>query len=311
MKWTKTTITIITLMLFATVSWGKGPTAKALDVLDPQRITKTVGIHVVERTVNPDNSLTLRYRWYDRRLDRDLERSVIINEDTVIGIGGELKQLSDLTEEVLQAPSVATVGDDRKTAVMLRIGRDKIRISEDQLTPKQIEQMRSLVAPLTEASQKSLEETVTGIVAMLELNDPATESRLCDIIRTQRLSVITNHNAGLAPPKDARDNLNKGLNEILTPEQIDKVKNALTQNQMIRIFIVYHQIVPQLTAEHDQVILDLLRQGREAALDIKKPRDVVAAFSPYKTQIETYITAQGYDWKEYYRAFVKARNEAQ
>ena len=43
------------------------------------------------------------YRWYDRRLDRDLERSVIVNEDTVINIGGELKQLSDLTEEVLRA----------------------------------------------------------------------------------------------------------------------------------------------------------------------------------------------------------------
>ena len=197
-----------------------------------------------------------------------------------------------------------------KRTIMLRVGRDKIRMSEDQLTPKQIEQMRSLVDPLTEASKKSLDEKVTKIVAQLELSDPDTESRLCDIIRTQRLSVIQNHNAGFAPPKDARENLNKGLNELLSPEQIDKVKNALTQNQMIRIFTVYHQIVPQLTAEHDQVILDLLRQGREEALDLKKPRDVVAAFNPYKTQIEKYITAQGYDWREYYSAFVKARNEA-
>ncbi len=304
------TLTIIWFMVLATTSWAKGPTAKALDVLEPERVTKTVGIYAVERTVNSDNSLTLMYRWYDRRLDRDLERSVIVNEDTVINIGGELKQLSDLTEEVLRAPSVATVGDDRKTTIMLRVGRDKIRMSEDQLTPKQIEQMRSLVDPLTEASKKSLDEKVTKIVAQLELSDPDTESRLCDIIRTQRLSVIQNHNAGFAPPKDARENLNKGLNELLSPEQIDKVKNALTQNQMVRIFTVYHQIVPQLTAEHDQVILDLLRQGREEALDLKKPRDVVAAFNPYKTQIEKYISAQGYDWREYYSAFVKARNEA-
>src|SRR4051812_4131428 len=82
----------------------------AAEVVTNQPLFRTVGTHVVSRIVNPDKSLTLLYRWNDSRLGGDVERPVIVTKDTVIGINGQLKQLSDVTEEALRAPSVATVG---------------------------------------------------------------------------------------------------------------------------------------------------------------------------------------------------------
>jgi hypothetical protein len=157
----------------------------------------------------------------------------------------------------------------------------------------------------------ALEKRVKEIVATLRLDDPNKETRVCDILRTNLKAVRDTHNAGFAPAKSVRQNLNDGLNANLTPALVDIVKENLTRGTMTRTFDVYHQVVPQLTAENDKVIMEILLQAREEALDVKNPDEIGPVFEPFKTKIEQYITAQGHDWKQAHQAFVKAQKAAQ
>jgi hypothetical protein len=271
-------------------------------------LSETVGIHVVSRTVNPDKSLTLLYRWNDSRLGRDVERPVIVTKDTVIGINGQLKQLSDVTDEALRAASVATVGADHTNVVLLRIGREKIRATEADLTPKQAAALREIAPKPTAASDVALEKRVTEMVSDLKLNDAAKQERLHAVLITDLKAVREAHNAGFAPAKNVRQDLNAGLAANLTPEQIDAIKEALTHGQAKRTFDTYHQIIPELTAEDDKFILAKLNAAREEALDVKNADQLGPIFEPYKTEIEKYITAHHRDWKTAYKAFVTKRN---
>jgi len=280
----------------------------AVGAVTDQKLSQTVGIHVVTRTVNPDKSLTLLYRWKDNQLGRDVERPVIVTRDTVIGINGQLKQLSDVTEEALRAPSVATVGPDHTNVVLLRIGREKIRAAEADLTPRQAAALREVAPKPTAASDAALEKRVRDMVSDLKLNDAAREERLHAVLITDLKAVRESHNAGFAPAKNVRQDLNAGLAANLTPEQIDAVKEVLTHGQAKRTFDTYHQIIPELTAEDDKFILAKLNAAREEALDVKNADQLGPIFEPYKTEIEKYITAHHRDWKTAYKAFVTKRS---
>src|SRR6476659_5575083 len=164
------TLLILIGMALVTKSVAADATNASTAVAAANRpLSRTVGIHVASRTVNPDKSLTLLYRWNDSKLGRDIERPVILTEDTVIGINGQLKKLSDVTEEALRAPSVATVGPDQTNAVLLRIGRQMIRVSEDDLTPRQVAALASAAPKPTAESDAALEKRVAGMVSDLKL----------------------------------------------------------------------------------------------------------------------------------------------
>ncbi len=268
-----------------------------------QPLTKTVGIDIINKTVNPDGSLTLLFQWKDK--DKKLvSRSIIVNDGTVIGIDGQLKTMADITDAVLKKKAVATVGPDMVTAVNLRFGRAMIDVSKDQLTPAQVASLEAAAPVINPASDASLEKRVDGIVASLQLNDPAKEARLKLILTTDLRAVRDSHNAGFAPDKSVHANLNAGLAADLTPEQIESVKDKLTVNKVPVTFAVYHQIVTDLTPEEEARILDLLKQAREKCLDVKNPDEMARVFEPYKKQIENYLIANGRDWKTLYKQFV-------
>jgi Protein of unknown function (DUF3826) len=268
-----------------------------------QPLTKTVGVDIIKKTTNPDGSLTLLFQWKDKD-KKFVSRSVIVNDGTVIGIDGQLKTLADVTDAIVKKKAVATVGPDMVTAVNLRFGRAMVVASKDQLTPAQLSALEAAAPVINPASDMSLQKRVDGIVASLQLNDPAKESRLKDILTTDLRAVRDSHNAGFAPDKATHANLNTGLAAELTPEQIEIVKDKLTVNKVPVTFKVYHQIVPGLTAEEDAEILGLLKEAREKCLDVKNPDEMARIFEPYKEQIETYLIANGHDWETLYKQFV-------
>ena len=290
-------------LTFAAGSATAAETTNGSTASNPE-LSPTVGIHVVSRTVNPDKSLTLLYRWKDSKLGRDVERPVIVTKDTVIGIHGELKQLSDVTEEALRAPSVATVGLDHTNAVLLRIGREKIRMAEAELTPRQAAALREVAPKPTAASDTALEKRVTDMINDLKLSDAAKKERLHAVLIADLKAVRESHNAGFAPSPNVRQDLNAGLAANLTPEQVDAVKEELTHGQAKRTFDTYHEIIPELTAEDDKFIQAKLNAAREEALDVKNADELGPIFEPYKTQIEKYITAHHRDWKTAYKVWV-------
>ena len=144
-------------------------------------------------------------------------------------------------------------------------------------------------------------------MSALQLNDAAKESRLKDVLVADLRAVRDSHNAGFAPDKSVRVSLNAGLVADLTPPQIETVKDKLTVNKVPVTFAVYHQIVPNLTADEDARILDLLKQAREKCLDVKNPDEMGEVFKPYKLQIQNYLNSNGRNWDTLYKQFVDSQ----
>src|SRR5215831_17565290 len=109
------------------------------------KLSKTVGLDIVKKTVNPDKTVSLDFKWNEK--GKPMERTVIINDKTIVVYNGELKKFADLTDEELHAKAVATVGADDKTAVLLRFG--KAPVPKEKLTPEQSALLASLTPPAT------------------------------------------------------------------------------------------------------------------------------------------------------------------
>lgn len=95
-----------------------------------------------------------------------------------------------------------------------------------------------------------------------------------------------------------------GLSSVLTPEQIESVKNVLTVNKVKVTFDNYGKIFHGLTDEQKVFILKNLKAAREEAIDASAMTEKSAFFKKYKIKIEAYLTAQGYDVKQSYKDFV-------
>lgn len=104
--------------------------------------------------------------------------------------------------------------------------------------------------------------------------------------------------------KPQHDQLIASLSPLLTPEQIETVKDVLTINKVEITFSAYGQIFHGLTDEQKEFILKNLKAAREEAIDAGAMTEKSAFFKKYKIQIEAYLTAQGYDVKQSYRNFV-------
>ena len=107
--------------------------------------------------------------------------------------------------------------------------------------------------------------------------------------------------ATLKPQHDA---MLQQLASVLSPAQIDHVKDALTKTPGFqRTYDAYLQIIPDLTDAQKTFIREKLLLAREQAMDAFSNKEKVNLFKKQKVQIEAYVQAQGYDWKTLYGAF--------
>jgi len=111
--------------------------------------------------------------------------------------------------------------------------------------------------------------------------------------------------------KPEHDKFLSELSSVLTPEQVDKIKDALTVNKVEVTYNAYGQIFHGLTDEQKAFILKNLKAAREEAIDANAMTEKSAFFKKYKIKIEAYLTSQGYDVKQSYKEFVaKQKAEA-
>jgi hypothetical protein len=257
-------------------------------------------LDIVKKTVNPDKTVSLDFKWNEK--GKPMERTVIVNDKTIVVYNGQLKKFADLTDEELRAKAVATVGTDDKTAVLLRFG--KAPVPKEKLTPEQSALLASLTPPATGASDVALDKRVASVLDLLDLKDSGKRERTRAVITTHLRAVRDAHNAGLQLDPSVHKAFVAGLEAELTPAQVETVKDKLTVNKVPITFKVYHQIIPQLTAEDDAKILGWLKQAREESLDVKNVDEMNPIFKKYKKEIEHYIDSRGYDWAKSYKAFV-------
>jgi hypothetical protein len=189
------------------------------------------------------------------------------------------------------------------------------------------EEERPAPAPAAEreaAYARALEKRTEGILAALDLKDPARAAAVHDTVIAQYRALRDWHDAHdgrlkqLAEQsrqaggertkaieeqigrikgwlKALHDRFLARLSEQLTPEQVDKVKDCMTYNKVQVTYAAYCEIVPGLSDREKARILELLNEAREAAMDAGSAGEKSAVFKKYKGQIANYLGAQGHD----------------
>jgi hypothetical protein len=289
------------LLAVAAISVFADDSTNHVAVITPTKTSpRTVGLDIIKKTVNADKTTSLTFKWSEK--GNTMERMVVVNDKTIVVYNGEIKKFSDLTDEQMKVKAVATVEADGVTTVLLRFGKKPL--PKDQLTPEQTALLAGLAPQATAASEAALDKRVAGIVDSLNLSDTNKQERVRTVIATDLRAVRDAHNAGLQLDPSVHTNFIAGLQADLTPEQVESIKDKLTVNKLPITLKVYHQILPNLKPEDEAKIIDWLKKAREQSLDVKNVDEMTPIFKKYKTEIEHYLDAHGYDWDKSYKTFV-------
>jgi hypothetical protein len=127
----------------------------------------------------------------------------------------------------------------------------------------------------------------------LRVRDAAIDTRLK--VDGKQVNLMNRAPLLVAQPKPLHDQFLAKLAALLTPEQVEKVKDFMTYNKVKVTYDAYCAIVPGLTDAEKAKILDLLKQAREEAMDGGSAPEKSAIFQKYKDQINAYLDAQGHD----------------
>ena len=103
--------------------------------------------------------------------------------------------------------------------------------------------------------------------------------------------------------KPLHDHFFAELGKVLSPEQIDKVKDKMTYNKVKVTYDGYNEIVPGLTETDKAKILELLKAAREKAVDGGSASEKSEIFQVYKDKINDYLNAHGHDVAKAYKDF--------
>jgi hypothetical protein len=101
--------------------------------------------------------------------------------------------------------------------------------------------------------------------------------------------------------KPLHDYFFERLSKLLTPEQVDSVKDKMTYNKVKVTYDAYNQIIPGLTKSDQEKIMELLTVAREKAIDGGSSSEKSAIFQVYKDQINDYLNAHGHDVAKAYK----------
>jgi Protein of unknown function (DUF3826) len=101
------------------------------------------------------------------------------------------------------------------------------------------------------------------------------------------------------------------LQQLLSPGQVDLVKDGMTYRVFPITYAAYQDMIPTLTEVQKTKIYDWLKEAREIAMDAETSDKKHAVFGKYKGRINNYLSAEGYDLKkatEEWQQRIKERN---
>jgi hypothetical protein len=91
------------------------------------------------------------------------------------------------------------------------------------------------------------------------------------------------------------------LSKVLSPEDVEKIKDKMTYNKVKITADAYNSIVPGLTDADKMKIMELLKVAREKAIDGGSASEKSSIFQEYKNQINDYLDAHGHDVAKAYK----------
>jgi len=166
------------------------------------------------------------------------------------------------------------------------------------------------------AYTQSIEKRVDEILLVLELKDPTKKSKVHDLLIAHYSSLRDWHDANdprlktatepqaqeiKASLKAIHEKFITALSAELTHDQVEKIKDKMTYGTVKVTYDAYCEIVLNLTEPEKQKILELLKQGREEAMDGGSHKEKAAIFEKYKGKINNYLDSQGHNVKQSYK----------
>jgi hypothetical protein len=134
------------------------------------------------------------------------------------------------------------------------------------------------------AQYRALRSRDDAIDAMLEkVNQDAP---LTNVNRSEIVKILS---------KALHDQYLTRLSAILTPDQVEVVKDKMTYNKVKVTSDAYCAIVSGLTDADKVRILTVLKEAREEAMDGGNAGEKTAIFQKYKDRINEYLGTQGHD----------------
>lgn len=168
------------------------------------------------------------------------------------------------------------------------------------------------VASSPEASEaaytQTIEKRVADILTVLELKEPAKIKNVHHTLIAQYRTLNDWHNTNDARRKAAKgdeaepfrtslkaihEKFIAALADELTPEQVEKIKDKMTYGKVQFTFTGYLNEYPNLSDQHRQRVLELLKEAREEAMDGGSSDEKSAIFNRYKGKINNYLSSQG------------------
>jgi hypothetical protein len=100
--------------------------------------------------------------------------------------------------------------------------------------------------------------------------------------------------------KPLHDEFLTKLSADLTPQQVETIKDKMTYGKVKVTYDAYCVIVPNLTDTDKAMILELLREARDEAIDGGSASEKSEIFQKYKDKINDYLSAHGHDMAKAY-----------
>jgi hypothetical protein len=170
------------------------------------------------------------------------------------------------------------------------------------------------------AYTKTIEKRTAEILALVDVKDEAKAKSLRDTFMNQYRFLRDWHAAndaalkGLAkksddtskaeiakikePLKAQHEKFVAELAASLTPEQIEKVKNYIVKDKLPVTYKAYCDMLPKLTEEQKATVYEILKQGREEAMDAGSAEEKTAIFGKYKGKVNIYLSGLGINMKQ-------------
>lgn len=104
-----------------------------------------------------------------------------------------------------------------------------------------------------------------------------------------------------AQSKPLHEHFINELAKVLTPAQVETVKDKMTYNKVKVTYEAYNNIIPKLTETDKAKIMELLKDAREKAIDGGSATEKSEIFQQYKDKINDYLNAHGHDVAKAYK----------
>ncbi len=163
------------------------------------------------------------------------------------------------------------------------------------------------------AYRTAIEKRTADILALLDITDAKRLARVHDIIVAQyralrdwyAVNKVRLKGASAEQSREIKSSLRTlhekfiaSLSAILTPAQVEKVKDKMTYNKVQVTYRGYVEMLPALTEAQKSKIMAWLVEAREEAMDGGSAGEKSAIFNRYKGRINNYLSAEGYDLKQ-------------